>query len=462
MEFGHKPGRNKFRSRLKHMIEQLRERILIGAYKPGEFLPSESELVKQYGLSNKSVRKGLDELVAEGLIVKVNRVGSKVTDKGHESTVVTLGVSLSIEKDILLTKLLDDFRALHPNLKVKTVTISMSHDTGQIESYLENGLIDVFTLNSLHFQELAENGALEMLEPLEEDREIYPFLNEVFRHQAMHYAKPIVFSPIVLAYNRAHFREANVPEPDGSWTWEDALKHAETLSRADGRLGLYFIMVSALRWPVFIMQSGEDFGLDESGRFDLKGSKILESIRLCKRIIKEQDNYLGFLVEESQDVMDQFRGGKVSMMLASYMALNELKETDLDFDISPAPFIQDPCTMLHTIGAAMRKTDKENVAARLLVDHLSSPRAQGMIRKWSNSIPAIKSLNESRLEQPDPINRPLRYTLYREILATYRSRSRLNISAEAFRVMGRLLKKYWSDLISEEELCDKINELLAD
>lgn len=460
MEDRNKSGRNKFRSRLKFMIEQLRDHIIAGTYKPGEFLPSESELVQQYGLSNKSVRKGLDELVAEGLIVKVNRVGSKVTEKGHEATVVTLGVSSSIEKDLLLSRLLDDFNVLYPHIRVKILTITMTDYTSQIESYLENGLIDVFTLNSLHFQELAERGALDMLEPLKTDREIYPFLNEVFRLGPLQYAAPVVFSPIVLAYNRAHFSEAQVPEPDGSWTWEDALEHAETLSKsASGRLGLYFIMVSALRWPVFLMQSGQDIGPDPSGKFSLEGSKLLESMRLCKRIIKAQDNYLGFLIEDNKDVMDLFSQGKVSMMLASYMSLNELKESPLDFDLSPAPFVQSPASMLHAIGVSMRKTD--HVAARLLVEYMASPRAQGIIRRGSNSLPAVRSLNESRLEVPDSINRPSRYPLYREIMATYSTRSRLNLSAEAFDVLGRLLKRYWSDLITEQELCEKVDELLS-
>ncbi|WNQ10677.1 extracellular solute-binding protein [Paenibacillus aurantius] len=460
MDFDHKSGRGKFRSKLQHMIERLRNDILIGTYKPGEFLPSETAFVKQYGLSNKSVRKALDELVAEGLIVKINRVGSKVTEKGSQSAVVKLGVSSSIEDDIVLAKLLEDFGTLHPHVHVKTVTITRSEYASQIKNYLESGLIDAFTLNSLHFQELAESGALELVEPMEADREIYPFLNDVFCHDKEYFAKPIVFSPIVLAYNRAHFREMNVPEPDGSWTWEDALKHAATLSRVKGRHGLYFIMVSSLRWPVFLMQSGEDFKPDRNGKYDIAGSKLLEGIQLSKRVITTQDNYVGFLVEDNKDIMDLFRQGNVSMMLASYMSLNEFKESTLDYDISPAPFLHDPCTMLHAIGASLRRTDQENGAARLLVDYLGSSRAQQIVRQGTVSIPAVRSLNESPIEEPDPINRPPRYALYREIMASYQTRSKLNLSAQSFHLLGKLLKKYWSNLIDEDELCEKIREQL--
>ncbi|MEF3310929.1 extracellular solute-binding protein [Paenibacillus sp. GYB004] len=462
MDQSDKSSRKKFRSRLTNMIERLRNDILSGVYKPGDFLPSEMDLVKQYELSNKSVRKGLDELVAEGLVVKVNRVGSKVTERGERSTVVTLGVSSSIEYDIVLAKLLEDFNTMHPHLSVKIVTINKTDYASQIKNYLENGLIDVFTLNSLHFQELAESGALELLEPIETDLEIYPFLNDVFCHETIPYAKPIVFSPIVLAYNRAHFREAGVPEPDGGWTWEDALKHAETLSLVKGRHGIYFIMVSDLRWPVFLMQSGESFRRGPDGRYDIAGSKLLESIKLSKKIIKAQNNYLGFLIEDNKDITDMFRQGKVSMMLASYMSLNEFKDTSLDYDISPAPFMNAPHTMLHAIGTALRKTDKENVAARLLLEYMSSQRAQRIIRKWTVSIPAIRSLNEVPVEQPDPINRPPRYSLFREILFSYQSQSRLGLSAKSFKTLGRLLKRYWSDLIDDDELCARVKEELVD
>lgn len=57
----------------------LREQILSGYIKPGEFLLSENELCKFYGLSRTSVRKSLDELLKEGLIVKKPGQGTMVS-----------------------------------------------------------------------------------------------------------------------------------------------------------------------------------------------------------------------------------------------------------------------------------------------------------------------------------------------------------------------------------------------
>ena len=54
--------------------EQIRSQLL----KPGDFLMSENELARHYGLSRISVRKSLDILAEEGLIVKKAGLGSMV------------------------------------------------------------------------------------------------------------------------------------------------------------------------------------------------------------------------------------------------------------------------------------------------------------------------------------------------------------------------------------------------
>jgi GntR family transcriptional regulator len=60
------------------LYEILRERILSGAWQPGEMIPPESELVQQYHVSRTTVRQVLDLLVKEGLIFRQRGRGSFV------------------------------------------------------------------------------------------------------------------------------------------------------------------------------------------------------------------------------------------------------------------------------------------------------------------------------------------------------------------------------------------------
>ncbi|MGQ9501888.1 MAG: GntR family transcriptional regulator [Anaerolineae bacterium] len=60
------------------LYEILRDHILSGAWQPGESIPPESELVKQYHVSRTTVRQVLDLLVKEGLIFRQRGRGSFV------------------------------------------------------------------------------------------------------------------------------------------------------------------------------------------------------------------------------------------------------------------------------------------------------------------------------------------------------------------------------------------------
>lgn len=60
--------------------------IKTGVYKPGELLPTENELIAEYGVSRVTVRKALDMLMNEGVIGKRRGYGAYVEQKRIEQT----------------------------------------------------------------------------------------------------------------------------------------------------------------------------------------------------------------------------------------------------------------------------------------------------------------------------------------------------------------------------------------
>ena len=60
------------------MYETLRGQIASGEFRPGDLLPSEHDLCRRYRLARPTVRKALDQLVADGFIVKHQGKGSIV------------------------------------------------------------------------------------------------------------------------------------------------------------------------------------------------------------------------------------------------------------------------------------------------------------------------------------------------------------------------------------------------
>lgn len=456
------PGRKSYPLRLQHMIDTLRSDILSGVYAPGDLLPSELKLTKQFQLSNKSARKGLDALVEEGLIVKIDRVGSRVTDQAPGSfQSISFGYSSSIERDFALPLLIEDFHKLHPTIRVKALPLqSVSNYLGTVKDYMNSGLLDVCTINNLDFQHLEETGGTGMLQPVVPQAHTYRFAQKAFTQGGTLLAQPIVFSPLVLAYHRTHFHEANVPEPDGSWTWQDIIQHAEALAVPGQRHGFYFYLLSDNRWPVFLLQSCMDLSIGQPGTFRLQGTPLLESIRLCKGLINNRAVFPRYLSESNDDVNDLFLQGKVSMILTTYTSLNDFKDTDIQYDISPIPYLFEPRTLLNVIGMAVNRNSKQPQAAAAFSDYLASSRAQRILRNQTISLPALKPIAEEPLADASSLNRPSRYDLFRETISAYRMNRDLNLPLHSFFALKPLLKQYWSEFIDEDELCHQVEELL--
>lgn len=72
----------------QQLYELLRKKITQGEWRPGDMLPTENELVEQFGLSRNVVRQALDELVREGLIYRQRGRGTFVAHPTVEQALV--------------------------------------------------------------------------------------------------------------------------------------------------------------------------------------------------------------------------------------------------------------------------------------------------------------------------------------------------------------------------------------
>lgn len=80
---------------LYHQLEQdLRTRIMAQEFAPGDVLPTEGNFCKSYGVSRITVRRALDALLADGLIVRKRGVGSFVAERKDGFRSIRLAGSL--------------------------------------------------------------------------------------------------------------------------------------------------------------------------------------------------------------------------------------------------------------------------------------------------------------------------------------------------------------------------------
>ncbi|MFC5703890.1 extracellular solute-binding protein [Cohnella faecalis] len=458
----YKSDRSSFQERLDHFVNVIRTDIITGIRQDGTYLPAESSLAEQFQLSNKSIRKGLDQLVEEGLIVKIDRVGSMVTPRAKETITLNFGCSISLTTDFLIDELIAEFGRLNPGIHVRRISLNHLSYVQSAEEMISNGLLDIVAFNSPQFQEWTEADLAPLLEEIESDPELYPITEEAFEFDGALYAKPVSFSPVVVCYNKSHFREAGLHEPDSYWTWSDLLAAGEKLAKARGRHGIYFVPASENRYSVFLLQGTANTpGVHQAG--EALPPKAVSALRTLNELVGNRDVFPNYLAQGNDETIRLFIDGQVSIILSTYFNLNEFAHlSSLDYDICPLPSLRKgdaQRTLLLTIGTALVRHSNSKEAARRFVDYLSSADAQNLIRERTVSIPARKKSAEMAAE--NGLKRPSRYSMFREMFPSFAYHRDIGLRMQDLRLFTRWLKEHWSDMLDEPALHEKLKELLA-
>ncbi|MFK7691794.1 extracellular solute-binding protein [Paenibacillus sp. HJGM_3] len=454
-------SRKTFRERLDHMIQELRGEIMTGKRGAGEFLPSERDLVRQFRLSNKLIRIGLEQLVAEGLIHKIPRVGNQVAERTDgRPTLLRFGYHSTLDDEAGMAALLEAFHREHPNIVVQTVplTYHLYYDT--VRNYMDSGLLDVVTMNTTNFLQFQAQDSLSMFEPVETDGSIYPFLEDAFRHEGQTWVRPFLYSPLILCYNCDQLEEAGVSVPFEPASWEELIRTASRLTVENIRFGLYFFLQSKNRWPVFLLQSGvvaAQYPLPLEDTAD----RILEGLQACRDILYAENAFPVFLSESDALAEDLLRDGRISIIITTYFALSRLRGSNIRYDLAPLPSLREERTLLLTIGLAINRRSKVKVAAKTFADFLLSDAAQRHIGRTTLSIPAIRLDPEERPE-PSPSYRPPNFDLYREIEPTFRHLSDMGLSVKLLDGIMKEARLFWAKMQDKSETRERLVRLLRE
>ncbi|WP_309118247.1 extracellular solute-binding protein [Paenibacillus sp.] len=450
-----KPDRVTFEARMNVILTELRKEIISGIRPQGSYLPSETVLGEQYRMSKKSVRKALEFLVDEGLIVKIPRVGNQVSIREKDPlAVIRMGVYPSIEEQGVLAGLLERFGRTYPNVRVETVTLPYSRYPSSVKGFLDEGFLDVFTLNNRNFADLEHSDHLHMLEERLPNPELHPFLYERFRAGGKLYATPFQFSPVVLCYNKDLFKRSGLKEPHSGWSWKELLDCAVAIKEKTGVYGFYAHIESLNRFPIFLLQARYRFLRDDDGGYRFHDPALWDILKDCRRLLHGQGVPPAFLSEGDAGAETLFKEQKTGMIMTTYYGLQLLKSVSFAYDISPLPFGRLPKTLLLVTGLAVNRQSKQKESARLLVDFLTGPSAQHELQRLSLAPSAHSgAADEAEEETKDG---PSRYRLYREIVPAFADYKELDISIEALDAFSQELKLFWAGLEEPEAVIGRL------
>ncbi|WP_309122189.1 extracellular solute-binding protein [Paenibacillus sp.] len=452
-------SRKTFRIRLEHMIGALRADIMTGRLHPGAFLPSERELVSRFHLSNKLVRVGLEQLVSEGLIVKLPRVGNQVADTARDrKATVRFGYHRSLEQEADMNRLLELFHTAHPSVYVHPIPLSFQNYHETVANYLESGLLDAVTVNVRNFEQFKASGGLSLLCAQQPSPSVYPSLEQAFTHEDALYVRPLLFSPLILCYNPLHFQEKDLPLPFRPNGWDDLMRDASLLSVEDERFGFYSYLLSNNRWPIFLLQNGAKLS-SRRERAEAFVDRVVEGISYWGEIIYNHRAFPTYLSGKDTDAEELFAQGKVSIIMTTYFALNALRESGVPFDIAPLPsFGGGNDSLLMTIGIAVNRISEVRHAAQALADFLCSEQAQRHIRERTLSIPSVTEAAEAA--EPGSSYRPAHDGIFRELLPRSRPFTDIGMTVEEMDLVLKEARLFWSRLQTKDSMRKRIRELL--
>lgn len=112
-------------AKYKEIAEDIRRGILEGKYNPNEQLPLEKEMCQQYNVSRITIKKAVDELVDEGLVIKRRGAGTfvKAFDnsdvEGFSMSKQFSGFTESNKNKKVESKILK-FEVIHPSEEIAT------------------------------------------------------------------------------------------------------------------------------------------------------------------------------------------------------------------------------------------------------------------------------------------------------------------------------------------------------
>lgn len=451
--------------RYTRLADILREQIFSGLIKPGEYILSENELAKYYGLSRTSVRKSLEQLLKDGLIQKKMGQGTIVSPDfaPADNARRTLRIVVNSPCNFAtygMPIIIEQFQQKFPHAEVKMLSFPDVDFWSSYRSSAEFGTVpDLVFVTDKHFAEVENSDDFTDLRPVLEARlnEFYPRLLRTFLAEEMLLAAPITFSAVYLAYNPELFRKYGVDEPVPGWTKEDFLRAAQKLTvdtDGDGITDQYGFSLSTMRsrWPVIALQNGVDFRSPAAAPA-LKAFAFIHDLLYRYRIATM---YAG---SSHRIHSTAFLKMKAGMVLTTSIEIAGWNYDELNFvpQAASLPFGPSESTLL-VANAFMMPRDAENAElAAAFLQTAFDPEVQRMVAERTRFLSVYRSVNEALRD------RSVLKSLHidRDSIDDIHFLHEVFAEPEFVDELETEMELYWSGIESAASLAERMKDLLA-
>lgn len=309
-----------------------------------------------------------------------------------------------------MEQIIEAFNKEYPGVTVNIAVTQFTDYFTKLQTQASGGdLPDVFFMNGPNFQLYASEGLLQDVSELPGfDPSNYPeSMNGLYTLDDVQYAVPKDFDTIGLWYNKTLLEKAGVPEPDGSWTWDDFRGHLETCKEklGDGIWPLAGVNANqATVYPLIFQCGGEVISEDgTTSGYDSEAS-IKTFTFLSELIADGLSPDTGYQSENRSG--DVFGAGKAAFFLSGNWSAAVMLEAAVKDEVSagPLPYSDEQANVIHGIGYAMSAKSKNKDAAAAFLSFLGTKEANIIQAEAGAANPAFIGTNQAYVDSAPEYN----------------------------------------------------------
>lgn len=319
-----------------------------------------------------------------------------VSQNPHDNA-LTFSAWGTVEETENLVQLVETYNATNSKPKIKFVHIDhQEYDRKILIQTAAGNPPDVFLVTSTDLSTLAYRGVLEDLSSwIAADSatsihptDFFPALLKTATIRARIYGLPVGYTPMVIYYNRRLFREAGVPYPDTTWTWDDFLQTAIKLTRreASGRTQQFGCMIS-MAGHTYVYSFGGDFFDANRQWFRLDQPQTLAALQFYGDLAMKY-HVTTSPTERLYNSDQGFRQEAVAMIAAGRWQVPNFARTNLDWDVAPMPRGESAAAGVIVYNVVMSNFSRKKLQAWEFMKFMASPLAQQQSAKSGNIIPS--------------------------------------------------------------------------
>jgi len=306
-------------------------------------------------------------------------------------------------------KMVDDFQAVNPNIKVNVDVSDWDSYWQKVDTLFAGGTPpDVFAMDGPIFPDWQSRGVLLNLQPYIDATPgfldgFYPVALQDYKLPDGYYGLPRDFQTIVMFYNKDMFDKAGVPYPKAGWTYDDMRTMAKKLTVSSGGkttqwgFGADLTDMELIYSEILWAYGGDIISADHTQTL-IGEPKARQAWQLLYDMTKTDKSMP--TPDEMTQYGDLFAAGVVAMWPIGHWAANDYSKVDFKWDVAPLPAgPAGQATSVNSAGMVVAKDTKHPDEAWKFIQFALSDKEQTRLADLGLEVPAIKSATTAFLNQ---------------------------------------------------------------